>query len=176
MPLKVQPADVDETPREGEDPVLYAQRLAAAKAEAVAASSPGHWVLAADTVVDVDGLILGKPRDAAEARSMLIRLAGRSHRVTTAFAIRGPGDGHDRAVTTEVIMRSVGEAEVDDYVAAGEWRGKAGGYAVQGMAAAMVTEVRGSVTNVIGLPLAEVLVALRGVGAVEPSYTDGVPA
>ena len=147
-------------------------------------------MLGADTIVELsdrpgapDGEILGKARSPEEAARMLARLVGRSHHVSTAFAVRRSGaaaDGGDagvvRAVSTEVIMRAAGPEEIADYVEAGEWRGKAGAYAVQGMAAGLVTEVRGSITNVIGLPLAEVLHELRRLGAGGPRYTDGVPA
>jgi septum formation protein len=177
LDLQVEPANVDESALADEEPAAHAARLAASKADAVAATMSERWVLAADTVVDVEGEILGKPGDAAEARAMLERLAGRRHRVTTGFALRGPQSvAVDRTVTTEVTMRPLDAAEIDDYVAGGEWRGKAGGYAVQGMAAAMVTDVRGSITNVIGLPLAEVVCALREAGACQPRYTEGAPA
>ncbi len=175
--LEPRPADVDESPLPREAAVAHARRLAAVKADAVAAREPDRWVLGADTVVEVDGDILGKAGDDSEAVEMLQRLVGRAHRVTTAFSIRGPeGYSCDRSETSEVLMRSVTVEELWDYVRAGEWRGKAGAYAVQGMAAAFVTEVRGSVTNVIGLPLAEVLVELDRAGAVERSYARGEPS
>jgi septum formation protein len=173
--IETRPADVDETPRPGEAAVAYALRLAAAKADAVAARAPGRWVLGADTDVEIDGRVLGKAADAADALAMLRLLAGRTHRVTTAFALRGPGEAVTRAVTAEVVMRAAGEVELAAYVAGGEWRGKAGAYAVQGMAAALVREVRGSVTAVIGLPLAEVVEALAAAGAARPTYAP-VPA
>ncbi len=177
LTIDVVPADVDETPHPGEAALAYAQRLAADKADAVARDRAERWVLAADTIVEIDGDILGKAADAAEARAMVSRLAGRAHRVTTAFAVRGPGGAHaDRVVTTSVSVRALDTAEIDDYVASGEWRGKAGAYAVQGIAAALVTGVTGSITNVIGLPLAEVLVELRALGAPAPRYADGEPA
>lgn len=171
--LSVQPADADERVVPGETATAYAVRVAALKADSIA----GGWVLAADTVVEIDGAILGKAADEAEARSMLEQLLGREHRVTTAFSIRGPqGVAADRHVTTEVSMRAASAGEIDGYVAAGEWRGKAGAYAVQGMAAAFVTGIRGSITNVIGLPLAEVVQALAAAGADVPDYRRGVPA
>jgi septum formation protein len=170
--IEVRAPDVDETQRPGEPPLDYVRRVAAAKAEAVAADG---WVLAADTIVELDGEVLGKAADEAEARAMLGRLRGRVHRVTTAFALRGPRR-HDETVTTEVSMRDFGDDELADYVACGEWREKAGAYAVQGIAAALVGAVRGSITNVIGLPLAEVVVALEAAGAAAPRFTAGHPA
>jgi septum formation protein len=130
---------------------------------------PGIPLLAADTTVIVDKSILGKPADEAEARQMLARLAGRRHEVTTAYRIIHGGREVDRAVTTAVAMRLLDPREVEAYVAGGEWRGKAGGYAVQGIAAAFITELRGSWTNVVGLPLAEVLADLRALDAL-PAY------
>lgn len=174
IPVEVVPADADESPIQGESAVACARRLAAAKAAGVAATLPDRWVLAADTVVEIDGDILGKAADGAEAAAMLARLVGREHRVTTAYALRGPGaTSVIEHVTSTVVMRAAGGSEVADYVTAGEWRGKAGAYAVQGMAAAMVREVHGSITNVIGLPLAEVVEALERLGAARLSYVAG---
>lgn len=177
VPLEVEAAEVDERQRPGEDAVSYARRLAAAKAAAVAGRRPGRWVLGADTVVEVGGAILGKAGGVEEAREMIRSLAGRVHRVTTAFALRAPaGGGAERAVSTEVTMRALSDAEIDDYLGAGEWEGKAGAYAVQGIAAALVSELRGSVTNVIGLPLAEVIEELGRAGGPRPAYAEGRPA
>jgi len=171
------PADVDESARSGEGAVPYAQRIARDKADKIADGVPDRWLLAADTVVEIDGDILGKPADAGEALAMLTRLLGKVHRVTTAFVIRGPnGALVERAITTDVTMRDAGADEAQAYVDGGEWRGKAGGYAVQGMAAAFVTGVSGSITNVIGLPLAEALAELQALGAVAADYVAGVPA
>ena len=168
--LRVEAADIDESPRPGEGAADYVRRMATSKAEA-ALGSPGTRaaaldipLLAADTTVIVSGEILGKPADAAEARAMLTRLAGRRHEVTTAYRIHLAGRHIDRAVTTTVAVRLLQPREIDAYVACGEWRGKAGGYAVQGVAEAFVTELRGSLTNVVGLPLAEVLADLRAIG------------
>lgn len=172
--IEVRPADIDESVRRGEQASVYARRVAREKAAAVAATAPGRWVLAADTVVEVDGAILGKAADAAEAAAMLEQLSGQVHRVITAFCLRGPGGAaSERAVTTEVEFRSVARDEIEQYVAAGEWVGKAGAYAVQGMAAAMVSRVAGSITNVIGLPLAEVIAALAAAGAARVNYRAG---
>ena len=198
LALRVAPVDLDETPLAGERPGDCVRRLAAAKCDAAVAaiaggpresgSDPGDahaeadadgsiTVLGADTLVSLDQQIFGKPGDAAEARAMLARLAGRRHEVTTAYRIwRGtlaaPADTAssgarlvDRAVTTLVSFRLLQPAEIDAYAACGEWQGKAGGYALQGIAGAFTSELRGSHTNVIGLPLAEVLADLLAVGA-----------
>jgi septum formation protein len=171
---EVLPADVDETQHPGEAPVQLAERVAMAKARIVAERRPESWVLAADTVVELDGEHFGKAADAAEARAMLTRLGGRTHRVTTAFVLWGPaGEREIQTVTSEVLMRPLETTEINAYIAAGEWRGKAGAYALQGMAAAIVMEVRGSVSNVIGLPLAEVVLVLARLGAARVDYARG---
>ncbi len=175
LELEVRPADIDETPRAHEAPRAYVARIAAAKAAAVVRAS-GQWVLAADTTVTIDGAILGKAESADEAAAMLRRLAGRAHEVITAFAIAGDGAAIAREVVTEVDFIALDDAAIADYVASGEWRGKAGAYAVQGIGAALVREVRGSVTNVIGLPLAEVLAALREVGGPRAKLASGIAA
>ena len=170
LTLQVTPANVDETPLPGERPNEYVRRVAAAKCDAVAATRALDLpILAADTIVIVDDQILGQPKDEADARRMLGLLAGRRHDVTTAYRINYGGRTLDRAVTTTVSFRSLQPAEVDAYVASAEWRGKAGGYAVQGRAGAFATELRGSHTNVIGLPLAEVLADLQALQAL-PAY------
>lgn len=172
--LVVAAADIDEASRPDERPEAYVRRMAAEKAAAAragAAAGPHAAlpVLAADTTVIVGGDILGKPRDEGDARSMLLRLAGTRHEVTTAYRILHGGREVERAVTTAVSFRLLDAGEIDAYLASGEWSGKAGGYAVQGVAAAFVTELRGSLTNVVGLPLAEVLADLRALGAL-PAY------
>ncbi len=169
--LEVRPADVDEDVLAGEAPAAYVARVAAAKAAAVV-RAPGQWVLAADTTVVIDDAILGKAATPPEAHAMLARLTGRTHQVLTAFVVQG-GVRRTALVTTEVAMI---DFDVADYVASGEWRGKAGAYAIQGIGAALVREIRGSVTNVIGLPVAEVLAVLREVGCPVPRLADGVPA
>jgi septum formation protein len=178
--VEVRPSDVDESQHAGEAAAAYVRRVAAAKA-AACACAPGQWVLAADTIVELDGDVLGKAADGEEARAMLRRLVGRTHRVTTAVCLRGADDGaggaaYDVVVTTEVDMIAADEAAVVDYVDSGEWRGKAGAYAVQGIGAALVRGVRGSVTNVIGLPLAEVVELLQRSGAAAVAYRRGRPA
>jgi nucleoside triphosphate pyrophosphatase len=169
--LRVEPVDLDETPRADEPPRAYAGRLAREKGAAALAriGSDEPAVLAADTVVVLQREIFGKPGDPAQAAVMLGRLAGRRHDVITAYAIRHRGALVERAVTTTVAFRLIAPEEIDAYVACGEWQGKAGGYAIQGVAAVFASELRGSLTNVIGLPLAEVLADLRALEAL-PRY------
>ncbi len=170
LTLQVTPANIDETPLPGERPTEYVRRVASAKCDAVTATrAPDLPVVGADTIVIVDDQILGQPRDEEDARRMLLLLAGRRHDVTTAYRVSFGGRTLDRAVTTIVSFRSLQPAEVDAYLASGEWKGKAGGYAVQGRAGAFVTELRGSHTNVIGLPLSEVLADLQALQAL-PAY------
>jgi septum formation protein len=161
----VDPADTDETRAPGEPAGTYVARVAADKARVVAARHPGASVLAADTIVVVDGDVLGKADDAAEARAMLGRLSGRTHVVTTAVQlVTAGGVARGFAVHTQVEFRELGARDLDGYLASGEWRGKAGAYAVQGIGAGLVRAVRGSYTNVVGLPLVEVLEALEAAG------------
>ena len=178
VPLEVRPADIDETPRPHEGPAVYVARIAHEKARAVK-RRPGQWVLAADTTVTIDGLILGKAATPDEATEMLRLLSGRVHQVITAVTLLGGDEvtiDHDLLVASDVAVSELAEATIAGYVASGEWRGKAGAYAIQGIAAGLVREVRGSVTNVIGLPLAEVIAALRDAGAAAPRFEHGVPA
>jgi septum formation protein len=174
--ITVVPASVDETPRLGERPDAYVARIAEAKLAAIALQHPGAWVLAADTTVTIDGAILGKAEDGAEAAVMLRRLSGRTHQVITGFAIANQAGPRSMQgiVTSDVDVIALDEAMIADYVASDEWRGKAGAYAIQGIAAAFVRGVRGSVTNIIGLPLVEVLEALRTLGAPSARLAAGV--
>ena len=164
-PGAVDAAEIDETPRRGELPAAYARRVAEEKLRAVAARHPGAFVLAADTVVAVGRRILPKPADAAEARACLERLSGRSHKVLGAVAVQAP-DGRTarRLVATRVRFRRLHPDELAAYLDSREWEGKAGGYAIQGLAAAFVPEIQGSYANVVGLPLVETLALLRGLG------------
>jgi len=169
--FEVLPSDVDESVLPGEAPRTYAARVAGAKAAAGRTQRPDAWVLAADTIVVVSDEILGKPIDAADAARMLGRLAGRRHTVMTATRLLGPdGATAERLVETEVVFRPLAAREIEGYVAGGEWRGKAGAYAAQGQAAAFISEVHGSYTNVVGLPLAETLVDLERLGVAAPEY------
>jgi septum formation protein len=157
---------VEECWRAGEGAVEFAARLAHDKARDVARRRPGRWVLAADTVVIVDGEPFGKPHDAAHAREMLARLSGRKHEVATAFVLLDSAGRTFAAdvVRSEVVFRRLEPTDIDSYVLTGEPFGKAGGYAIQGGARRFVREVNGSFTNVVGLPMAEVEAALRAGG------------
>jgi septum formation protein len=160
---EVRPAHTDETVRPGETPESYVRRVAADKATAV----PGELVLGADTAVVLGHEVLGKPRDDEDARRMLRALSGRVHRVLTGVCLRRGGAQpllRDRLVSTEVFFAPLSGAEVDWYVATGEPLDKAGAYAVQGAGGLFVREVRGSVSNVVGLPLHETAELLRSVG------------
>jgi septum formation protein len=164
LALDVRPAHADETPRPGEAPRAYVERLAREKARAVA----GAVVLGADTTVAVDGRILGKPDDAADAARMLRALSGRAHEVVTGVCVRAAGREEAVTVATEVLFAPLDEARIAWYVATGEPLDKAGAYAVQGAGGLFVREVRGSVSNVVGLPLAETLELLARAGAALP--------
>jgi len=164
LPFDVDAAHLDETPRDGEAPSAYVERLALEKAAAVANRHSGRIVLAADTTVALGAEILGKPRDDAEAAQMLSRLSGRVHEVFTGIA----ASGRARVVRTAVRFKALTPQEIAWYVATGEPRDKAGAYAVQGKAGAFVEALEGSPTNVIGLPLAETLALLAEAGLALP--------
>jgi septum formation protein len=161
--LSIAPVDIDEAAREGEAVRDYAVRMAGEKCDAAVArqGATALAILAADTIVSIGQEILGKPADEVQAEAMLQRLAGRRHEVLTAYRIRHGERMVERLVSTFVTFRSLDGREVAAYLASGEWRGKAGAYAIQGIAGCFVTEVRGSFTNVVGLPLAEVIADLR---------------
>lgn len=163
VPDRVQPADIDETPRRDEMPRAYVARMAAEKAAAVTLAAD-EAVLAADTTVVAGRRILGKPEDEAEAAAFLRLLSGRRHKVMTAVAVAFDGHLRARLVETVVRFRPLTAAEIATYVAGGDWRGKAGGYGIQGPAAAFVPWMQGSFTAVVGLPLAETAVLLAAAG------------
>jgi len=155
MPDAVLPADIDEAPLKGELPEPYAVRIARAKALAVTGQTPEAWVLAADTVVACGRRILPKAEDEAAARRCLGLLSGRRHRVITAMALAHGRTLREKSVMTVVKFRRLSQRETDAYIASGEWQGKAGGYAIQGLAAGFIPSINGSYSNVVGLPLAE---------------------
>ena len=164
-PDLVDPAGVDETPLPQELPARHALRLAEAKARAVATCHPGAFVLAADTVVACGRRILPKALDQATARACLELLSGRRHRVHGGIAVVTPhGRLASRRVETAVIFKRLDRGEIDDYLASGEWHGKAGGYAIQGLAARFIRGIIGSYSNVVGLPLFETVSLLAGHG------------
>lgn len=163
--LVVRPADVDESPGTGERPVVYVARVARSKFDAVAATQPGQIVVAADTTVDLDDAVLGKPVDAADARSMLRALSGRAHRVHTAVVVGWANQIRELVVTTEVTFGELTDGDIDAYVATGEPLDKAGSYAIQGAGGALIARIDGSPTNVIGLPLRETLTLISTLAA-----------
>ncbi len=165
VPASVDPADLDERVLRDETPPQHATRLATAKAAAVAARHPGKLVLAADTVVACGRRILPKADKETEARACLKLLSGRRHRVLGGIAIVRPdGTRTARLVTTVVVMKRLTGDEIARYIASGEWRGKAGGYAIQGRAGAFVRAINGSYSNVVGLDLHTVANLIAGAG------------
>jgi septum formation protein len=164
-PDRVHPADIDETPLRDERPRPLALRLAVSKGRVVHAAGAGGFVLSADTVVGVGRRILPKTETEDEARACLALLTGRTHDVFTGVAVIAP-DGREasRVSASRVTFKRLAAAEVDGYIACGEWRGKAGGYAIQGAAGAFVTELAGSQPGVMGLPLYETVALLEGLG------------
>lgn len=174
IPFEVVPSQADERFLPGETPAEHVIRLARAKATDVAGQYQGRWVLAADTVVEIDGKILGKPKDSQEAEEMLKSLSQREHWVRTGYCIlnSSSSDRREGIVVSKVKFKSLSPKEVHWYIHTGEPFDKAGGYAIQGRAAFMVEEVHGSYTNVVGLPLCEVVEALRELGAVDLFATE----
>ena len=161
-PAEIDPADIDESPGAGELPRAYAVRMARAKLAAVACRHRGAIVLAADSVVACGRRILPKAETEAEARACLALLSGRRHRVLGGLAVARPdGTVRTRLVETVVRFKRLEAAEIDDYLQSGEWRGKAGGYAIQGRAARFVASLSGSYSNVVGLPLFETVGLLK---------------
>lgn len=165
VPDAVRPAAVDETPRASETPATHAVRLAEEKARAVAAREAGAFVLGADTVVACGRRIVGKPASEDEARRCLALLSGHRHRVHGGIAVVTPsGQLARRHVETAVLFKRLTRDEIEAYVVSGEWRDKAGGYAVQDLAARFVRGIVGSYSNVVGLPLYETVALLVGQG------------
>ena len=169
--FQVIPSDADEALLANETAEDHAARLSRDKALEVAGRQAvaGRWFIGSDTVVVRDGAILGKPADAAEAREMLTSLSGRSHRVISGYAVHDRDSGHtisDVAVT-RVFFKELTSREIEGYIATGEPFDKAGAYAIQGIGSFMIPRIEGSYTNVVGLPLCEVVAALEELGAIE---------
>ena len=165
VPDAVVPAEIDETPRKAELPARYAARMAAEKAAAVAVGEAGALILAADTVVAAGRRILPKAESEADARAALSLLSGRRHRVHSAVTlIDRAGTARHRLSTTIVAFKRFSPEELDAYLASREWQGKAGGYAIQGRAEALVRSISGSHSGVVGLPLYETRALLRTAG------------
>jgi len=169
VPDAVVPADIDESPASGELPRRYAARIAAEKAKAIAAGHPDAWILSGDTVVALGRRILPKAEQPAEARRCLELLSGRRHQVLSAVTLRAP-DGSVRHRLSESIVRfkPLSATEIDTYLTSDEWQGKAGGYAIQGQAEALIGWMSGSHSGVMGLPLYETRALLVGAGLIAP--------
>ena len=164
VPFRAVEADVDESPCAAESPAAYVSRLAERKADAVWARTGDAPVLGADTTVEIDGRILGKPVDEADGVAMLALLSGRTHRVFTAAAVRSRAGMRSRLSRSEVTFRPIDEAERRAYWRTGEPRGKAGGYAIQGYAAVFLSDLKGSYSAAVGLPLFETAALLAEAG------------
>ena len=164
IPHEVRPADIDETLWPGETPEAHSMRLAREKSATIAAREPGAAVIGSDTIVVVDGEILGKPRDVAEAKAMIARLAGRSHTVFTAVAVARADRVHESVVRVTVTFRDLAPWEIDAYVATGEPMDKAGGYGIQGFGSTIVERIDGDYFAVMGLPVVTVVRLLGEVG------------
>jgi len=173
LTFEVVPSTMEEPkPEPGEGSTAYALRMAEMKTRDVAKDHPGATVIGADTIVVLNDRIMGKPKDEADALEMLSALSGNTHQVVTAFCIVLPdGNAVTQAVSTDVDMRVSGKAELKSYIATGEPMDKAGAYAIQGIGTFLVTGIRGSYTNVVGLPLARVLETLleRGIASTKES-------
>ena len=163
VPDAILPPDIDETPAKGELPRPYCLRLASEKAMAVTAG-PQDIILCADTTVALGRRILGKPRDAGEAAAFLTALGGRRHQVITAVAVRQGDKVRVKDSVSVVRMKRLSDIELNSYLSGGEWQGKAGGYAIQGAAAAFIPWISGSFSGIVGLPLAETAALLAAAG------------
>ncbi|HEU4826771.1 MAG TPA: Maf family protein [Dongiaceae bacterium] len=164
-PAIIDPPHIDEQHGARELPLAYARRMAQAKLAAIAPRHRGCWVLAADTVVACGRRILPKAETEQQARACLALLGGRRHRVLGGIAVAAPdGRASERVVTTVVAFKRLTAREIDAYIATGEWRGKAGGYAIQGHAAALIPWINGSYGNVVGLSLSDAAAMLEGLG------------
>jgi septum formation protein len=165
VPSAVRTPDIDEDVRKGELPRDYVKRIAAEKVAAVPAGAD-EVVLCADTTVALGRRIMGKPADAAEAAQFLFALSGRRHKVITALAVKREGQIWTNDVQSTVAFKQLSDAEVNAYLASGDWRGKAGGYAIQGPAGAFIPWINGSYTGIVGLPLTETAGLLTAAGVV----------
>lgn len=165
-PSAIIPADIDETPLKGEKPAAYALRISQGKADKIAAEHKDAFILAADTVVTAGQRILGKAEDAQEERKFLQLLSGRRHRVMTSVCLIAPDGRKKSFIATSIVkFKRLSDAEIEAYVQnEAEWRGKAGGYGIQGVAATFISFMSGSYTNIVGLPLYETTQALKGLG------------
>jgi septum formation protein len=169
LDFEIMPGEIDETPLPGEEPLEYVKRLSRQKVRDASDRHPDAWVLGADTIVVINGKMLGKPRTASEAEEMLKKLSGREHFVHTGFAIARKTDDLliGDVATSSVLFKTIADDEINWYVQTKEPYDKAGGYALQGAGAFFISEIHGSYTNVIGLPLSEAVELLKHTGAIE---------
>ena len=169
LKFKIIPAHINENGLAGESPRQHVKRLAREKAMVIAKQYPEAWVLGADTIVVIDGIVLGKPENKTQARKMLQKLSGREHKVFTGFTIAHVAAEiyRTKVIQSAVQFKTISPKEMDWYVASDEPYDKAGGYAVQGQGAYFIRSIRGSYTNVIGLPLCEVLEELKYCGTIK---------
>jgi len=169
LKFEVIPADVEEKVINGETPREHADRLASTKAIEVGKTVPDRWVIGADTIVVIDGLILGKPKNEEDAFLMLRKLSGREHTVVTGFFVyhHATNQSTKGVVESFVKIKELADKEINGYIKTGESFDKAGAYAIQGIGMFMIEKINGSHTNVIGLPVCEVIDALKRVGAIE---------
>jgi septum formation protein len=175
--FKVIPSQVQEEDFEAVDPAAYAKRLAEAKAGDVAERHPESWVIGADSIVLIDGQILEKPASTSDARRMMELLSGKTHQVLTGYAIVLAGDAHafSDVETTEVTFKPLTDEEIEWYIQTPEPYDKAGGYAIQGLGSFMVKQIKGSYTNVVGLPVCEVLDQLYRLGVISRQVMPVTP-
>lgn len=170
VPSSIVPADIDETPQKGETAKQLVLRLARQKAERVSAQHPNAFIIAADSTIAVGRRILEKPEDETQARVFLELLSGRRHRVLGGIALAVPAQSGQsakiisRAVQSVVAFKRLSNAEINAYIASGEWQGKAGGYAIQGKAGAYISFISGSYSNIVGLSLYDIMAMLNGNG------------
>jgi septum formation protein len=165
-PDQVLPADIDETPYKNEIPTIYVQRVARQKAEAIAQQHPDCVVLSADTTVALGRRIIGKAENEAEAFAILQLLSGRRHRVHTSVCVVHKGKARQKLVTTTVRFARLTDKQIKDYIATGDWKGKAGACSIQGSSGAFIPSINGSFSNVVGLPLTETQQMLASAGVI----------
>lgn len=163
QPDEIRAPDIDETPRQGEQPRVYCQRIARQKAEALVPGAD-EVILCADTTVALGRRILGKPENIGEAAEFLTKLGGRRHQVITAVAVRTARGLWQKDVVSAVRMKRLSDLELNAYLQSGDWQGKAGGYGIQGMAGAFIPWIQGSYPAIMGLPLAETAGLLQAAG------------
>jgi len=170
--FEVIPSKIEEDSVLGESPEEHVIRLAEAKAQDVGNRFPDHWVIGADTIVYVDGIILGKPKGQQEALDMLRLISGKEHRVLTGVCVRHfkKGKGECETVETAVRVKVLSQAEMDWYIGTGEPFDKAGGYGIQGIGSFMIESINGSYTNVVGLPLCELMQMMSRLGALRITH------